>query len=288
MIKSMTAFASSEAEIGDLIINCELRTVNHRYCDVSVKIPERLRFIESDARTLISAKLNRGKIECGLSYRKQNREGQGFNVNLEAVAALLKITQQIEHLMPAPARFSALDILALPAIQQEAPIDRETLHNGLVELIENTLAQLITTREREGRQLAGLIEERCYKMQGFVTQATQRMPEVLSNIRLKLQERVNELVSNPDVDRLEQELVHLTQKLDIAEELDRLNTHIHEVLRIIKQSEPVGRRLDFLMQELNREANTLGSKAADIEMTQIAIELKVLIEQMREQIQNIE
>jgi uncharacterized protein (TIGR00255 family) len=255
---------------------------------VSVKIPERLRFIESDARTLISAKLNRGKIECGLSYRKQNREGQGFNVNLEAVAALLKITQQIEHLMPAPARFSALDILALPAIQQEAPIDRETLHNGLVELIENTLAQLITTREREGRQLAGLIEERCYKMQGFVTQATQRMPEVLSNIRLKLQERVNELVSNPDVDRLEQELVHLTQKLDIAEELDRLNTHIHEVLRIIKQSEPVGRRLDFLMQELNREANTLGSKAADIEMTQIAIELKVLIEQMREQIQNIE
>jgi uncharacterized protein (TIGR00255 family) len=125
-------------------------------------------------------------------------------------------------------------------------------------------------------------------MQGFVTQATQRMPEVLSTIRLKLQERVNELVSNPDVDRLEQELVHLTQKLDIAEELDRLNTHIHEVLRIIKQSEPVGRRLDFLMQELNREANTLGSKAADIEMTQIAIELKVLIEQMREQIQNIE
>ena len=288
MIKSMTAFASSEAEIGDLIINCELRTVNHRSCDVSVKIPERLRFIESDARTLISAKLNRGKIECGFSYRKQNREGQGFNVNLEAVAALLRITQQIEHLMPAPARFSALDILALPAIQQEAVIDRETLHNGLVELIENTLAQLITTREREGRQLAGLIEERCYKMQGFVTQATQRMPEVLSNIRLKLQERVNELVSNPDVDRLEQELVHLTQKLDIAEELDRLTTHIHEVLRIIKQSEPVGRRLDFLMQELNREANTLGSKAADIEMTQIAIELKVLIEQMREQIQNIE
>ena len=288
MIKSMTAFASGEAELGDLIVNCELRTVNHRYCDLSFKIPERLRFIESDARTILSGKLNRGKIECSFSYKKQNRDGQGFTVNLEAVEALLKATQQIEHLMQAPARFSALDILALPAIQHEASVDREVLHNGLVALIQKTLAQLIETREREGRQLAILIEERCVKMQGFVMQATQRMPEVLTNIRAKLQERVTELVSNPDIDRLEQELVHLTQKLDIAEELDRLNTHITEVLRIIKQKEPVGRRLDFLMQEMNREANTLGSKAADIEMTQIAIELKVLIEQVREQIQNIE
>jgi uncharacterized protein (TIGR00255 family) len=288
MIKSMTAFSSGEAELGDLIVNCELRTVNHRYCDLSFKIPERLRFIESDARSILSGKLNRGKIECAFSYKKQNREGQGFTVNLEAVEALLKATQQIEHLMQAPARFSALDILALPAIQHEASVDREVLHNGLVALIQKTLTQLIETREREGRQLAILIEERCVKMQGFVAQAAQRMPDVLTNIRAKLQERVTELVSNPDIDRLEQELVHLTQKLDIAEELDRLNTHITEVLRIIKQKEPVGRRLDFLMQEMNREANTLGSKAADIEMTQIAIELKVLIEQVREQIQNIE
>jgi uncharacterized protein (TIGR00255 family) len=288
MIKSMTAFSSGEAELGDLIVNCELRTVNHRYCDLSFKIPERLRFIESDARSILSGKLNRGKIECAFSYKKQNREGQGFTVNLEAVEALLKATQQIEHLMQAPARFSALDILALPAIQHEACVDREVLHNGLVALIQKTLTQLIETREREGRQLAILIEERCVKMQGFVAQAAQRMPDVLTNIRAKLQERVTELVSNPDIDRLEQELVHLTQKLDIAEELDRLNTHITEVLRIIKQKEPVGRRLDFLMQEMNREANTLGSKAADIEMTQIAIELKVLIEQVREQIQNIE
>lgn len=288
MIKSMTAFSSGEAEIGDLIVSCEMRTVNHRYCDISLKIPDRLRFIEGDARTIISGKLNRGKIECALSYKKQNKEGQAFVVNLEAVATLLKATQQIEHLMQVPARFSALDILALPAIQQEVSTDKHLLYIGLTDLIERTLAQLIETREREGGQLATLIEERCYKMQQFVIQASQRMPEVLQNIRLKLQERVSELVTNPDSDRLEQELVHLTQKLDIAEELDRLNTHINEVLRIIKQKEPVGRRLDFLMQEMNREANTLGSKAADIEMTQIAIELKVLIEQMREQIQNIE
>ena len=288
MIKSMTAFSNGEMELGDLIVNCELRTVNHRYCDITLKIPERLRFIEGDARAIISGKLNRGKIECALSYKKQSRDGQSFNVNMEAVAALLKATQQIEHLMQAPARFSALDILALPAIQHEASVDRQLLHDGLVTLIQRTLTQLIETREREGRHLGMLIEERCYKMQAFVTQAAQRMPEVLVNIRTKLQERVTELVANPDPDRLEQELVHLTQKLDIAEELDRLNTHINEVLRIVKQTEPVGRRLDFLMQEMNREANTLGSKAADIEMTQIAIELKVLIEQMREQIQNIE
>ncbi|MDD5214525.1 MAG: YicC family protein [Methylococcales bacterium] len=288
MIKSMTAFSSGEAELGDLIVSCELRTVNHRYCDLSFKIPERLRFIEGDARSILSGKLSRGKIECSLSYKKQNKEGQGFAVNLEAVAALLKATQQIEHLMQAPARFSALDILALPAIQHEATTDRQVLHNGLVELLQKTLSHLIESREREGRQLAILIEERCIKMQQFVQQAAVRMPEVLQNIRTKLHERVIELVANPDMDRLEQELVHLTQKLDIAEELDRLGTHINEVLRIIKQKEPVGRRLDFLMQEMNREANTLGSKASDIEMTQIAIELKVLIEQVREQIQNIE
>jgi uncharacterized protein (TIGR00255 family) len=288
MIKSMTAFANGEVELGDLVVNCELRTVNHRYCDLTFKIPERLRFIEGDARAILNGKLSRGKIECSLSYKKQNKEGQGFAVNLEAVAALLKATQQIEHLMQSPARFSALDILALPAIQHEASVDRQHLHEGLIVLLQRTVGQLIETREREGRQLAILIEERCVKMQQFVLQAAQRMPEVLLNIRVKLQERVSELVANPDMDRLEQELIHLTQKLDIAEELDRLETHIVEVLRIIKQKDPVGRRLDFLMQEMNREANTLGSKAADIEMTQIAIELKVLIEQVREQIQNIE
>ena len=288
MIKSMTAFSSSEAELGDLVVNCELRTVNHRYCDLAFKIPERLRFIEADARAILSGKLSRGKIECLLSYKKQNKEGQGFSINLEAVTALIKATEQIEALMKSPAPFSALESLALPAIQQEAVTDRQILHDGLVELLNKTVLQLVESREREGRQLAILIEERCMKMLQLIVQATQRMPDVLASIRTKLHERVLELVANPDMDRLEQELVHLTQKLDIAEELDRLSTHINEVVRLIKQKEPVGRRLDFLMQEMNREANTLGSKASDIEMTQISIELKVLIEQVREQIQNIE
>ena len=162
------------------------------------------------------------------------------------------------------------------------------LNEQITHLVKQTLAQFLEVREREGTQLKALIEERCIKMQGFVVLAGKRIPEVLVLIRNKLKDKITELVAQPDFDRLEQELVFLAQKLDISEELDRLDTHIMEVLRVLKEKEPVGRRLDFLMQELNREANTLGSKSTDKEMTQIAIELKVLIEQMREQIQNIE
>lgn len=288
MIRSMTAYAGNEASIGDSTINCELRSVNHRYCDITLKLPDQLRFIEADLRSIITAKIYRGKIECTLSYKKQANNGQGYNVNMDAVAALLAATDQIEEHMLAPLSFSALDVLAFPGIQQEAITDKSHLNEEITHLVKQTLAQLIEVREREGAQLKVLIEERCKKMQGFVASAGQRMPEVLLLIRNKLKDRITELVAQPDFDRLEQELVILAQKLDITEELDRLDTHITEVLRVLNQKEPVGRRLDFLMQELNREANTLGAKSTDKEMTQIAIELKVLIEQMREQIQNIE
>ncbi len=288
MIRSMTAYAGNEASIGDSTINCEIRSVNHRYCDITLKIPDQLRFIEADVRSIITAKISRGKIECSLSYKKQPKGGQGFNVNMDAVAALLAATDQIEEHMLAPLSFSALDILAFPGIQQEQNTDKSHLNEEITHLVKQTLTQFLEVREREGAQLKALIEERCIKMQGFVVQAGQRIPEVLLLIRNKLKDRIIELVAQPDFDRLEQELVFLAQKLDITEELDRLDTHITEVLRVLKEKDPVGRRLDFLMQELNREANTLGSKSTDKEMTQIAIELKVLIEQMREQIQNIE
>jgi len=288
MIKSMTAYAGNEASIGDSTINCELRSVNHRYCDITLKLPDHLRFIEADLRSIIAAKISRGKIECALSYKKQAKIGQGYNVNMDAVTALLAATDQIEEHMLAPLSFSALDVLAFPGIQQEASTDKSHLNEEITHLVKQTLEQLLEVREREGAQLRVLIEERCIKMQGFVALASQRLPEVLLLTRNKLKARITELVAQPDFDRLEQELVFLAQKLDITEELDRLDTHITEVLRVLKEKDPVGRRLDFLMQELNREANTLGSKSTDKEMTQIAIELKVLIEQMREQIQNIE
>jgi len=284
----MTAFAGNETEIGDLTISCELRSVNHRYCDITFRLPDRLRFIEADLRSAIAAKINRGKVECTLSYKKQVKNGQSFIINTDAVTTLLAAASSIEQQMLAPLSFSALDVLAFPGIQQEPDIDKEQLNLGITTLVDQTLAQLLEAREREGAQLKFLIEERCAKMLVFVVLAGKRMPEVLLLIRNKLKDRITELVAQPDFDRLEQELVLLTQKLDITEELDRLETHITEVLRVLSQKEPVGRRLDFLMQELNREANTLGSKSTDKEMTKIAIELKVLIEQMREQIQNIE
>ncbi len=288
MIRSMTAYAVNEASIGEATLNCELRSVNHRYCDITLKLPDQLRFIETDLRAIIAAKTSRGKIECTLSYKKQAKNGQSFNVNMDAVTALLAATDQIEEHMLAPLSFSALDVLAFPGIQQEPSTDKTHLVEEITHLVKKTLAQFLEVREREGAQLKALIEERCIKMQGFVVIAGHRMPEVLLLIRNKLKDKITELVAQPDFDRLEEELVILAQKLDITEELDRLDTHIIEVLRVLEEKDPIGRRLDFLMQELNREANTLGSKSTDKKMTQIAIELKVLIEQMREQVQNIE
>ena len=288
MIRSMTAYAGNEVSIGDITLNCELRSVNHRYCDITLKLPDHLRFIETDLRALLATKINRGKVECAISYKKQAKNGQSFNVNLEAVAALLAATDQIEQQMQASLSFSALDILAFPNITQEPSIDKLILNEEVTQLVKTTLAKFLEVREREGAQLKVLLAERCIKIQAFSVLAAKRMPDVLLLIRNKLKDKIDELQVQPDFDRLEQELVFVAQKLDITEELDRLDTHIIEVLRVLQEKEPVGRRLDFLMQELNREANTLSSKSTDKEMTSIAIELKVLIEQMREQIQNIE
>lgn len=288
MIRSMTAFAGQEAEIGNFTLGCELRSVNHRYCDISLRLPDRLRFVETELRAAIAAKISRGKVECILSYKNQAKNGPGYIINMDAVTTLLNAASSIEQQMTCHLSFSALDVLAFPGIQQEPDIDKEQLSSAITNLVEQTLAQLLETRQREGAQLKLLVEERCVKMLDFVVLADKRMPEVLLLLRRKLKDRVIELVAQPDFDRLEQELVLLAQKLDIAEELDRLKTHINEVLRVLEQNDPIGRRLDFLMQELNREANTLGSKSVDKEMTKIAIELKVLIEQIREQIQNIE
>ncbi len=284
----MTAFASDELEIDNLTVNCELRSVNHRYCDVSLKLPERLRFVEGDIRSIITTSLKRGKIECSLSYKKQAKQKQTITIDDDAVKALLQATSQIEDLMHNGRPFTAFDVLNYPGIQQETEINKDTLLQGIRTLVEQSLQQLVVAREREGAQLSELIELRCKKVQLLVEAANQRMPEVLQRIRSKTKERLAELVVDPDFDRLEQEMVFLSQKLDVAEELDRLDTHVNEVLNVLTKQEPIGRRLDFLMQEMNREANTLGSKSADKEMTQISIDLKVLIEQMREQIQNIE
>src|SRR5665647_3024855 len=190
MIRSMTAYAGNEASIGDSTLNCELRSVNHRYCDITLKLPDHLRFIETDLRSIIAAKINRGKIECSLSYKKQAKDGQSFNVNIDAVTALLAATDAIEEHMLAPLSFSALDVLAFPGIQQEPATDKTHLNEEITHLVKQTLAQFLEVREREGAQLKVLIEDRCIKMQGFVVLAGHRMPEVLLLIRNKLKDKI--------------------------------------------------------------------------------------------------
>lgn len=288
MTNSMTAFANSEMDFDNLTINCELRSVNHRYCDINIKVPERFRFTEANIRHSISDKLKRGKIECSLSYKKHSLAQQQLTLDMDAFSALLATTQSIEQLMENPLAFSALEVLAFPGIQIEKQSDKTALLQSLEQLLATAIDNLLLARQREGAQLSQLISSRCVKMQALVIQAQNRMPLVLEHLRTKFRHHIAELVAEPNNDRVEQEMVLLTQKLDVDEELDRLNTHIVEVLRILEQNEPIGRRLDFLMQEMNREANTLGSKSADKEMTAISIEFKVLIEQMREQVQNIE
>lgn len=287
MIRSMTAFAVNDTEVGNMALSCELRSVNHRYLDISLKLPEWLRFAENDIRALIGNKISRGKIECNINLKKQMGR-TGLMIDKTAVEALIAAATEIEHYLPAALPYSALDILAFPGIQQEPELDKAGLIVAINNLVIATVEQLAQTRAREGAQLKALIEERCHKIRSFVSQATQRIPQAQEGIRTKLLGRLAELTVQPDFDRLEQELVFLAQKLDVSEELDRLDTHITEVLRVINQPEPAGRRLDFLMQELNREANTLGSKSTDKELTHISVELKVLIEQIREQVQNIE
>ena len=288
MTNSMTAFANSEMDFENLTIYCELRSVNHRYCDITIKTPERFRFADPDIRHSISDKLKRGKIECSLSFKKHSFAQQKLTIDMHAVSALLSTTQEIEQLIDKHRAFSALEVLAFPGVQIEKQSDKAVLLQTLQQLLATAINNLLLARQREGTQLSQLISSRCVKLQKLVSQAHNRMPLVLEHLRTKFKHHIAELVAEPNNDRVEQEMVLLTQKLDVDEELDRLDTHIIEVLRVLEQNEPIGRRLDFLMQEMNREANTLGSKSADKEMTAISIELKVLIEQIREQVQNIE
>ncbi len=284
----MTGYANADVELPELRINCELRSVNHRYLDISFKIPEKFRFMEPEIRSRLQSGLGRGKIECLLSYKHSSGSSSSIAINDEVLQELINTIKKIDSSTGSTGHYSAMDILNWPGVQQEQTIEQDSLKHDLVELIDTTLNKLKTVRQQEGGQLAKLIEQRCHKIEQLVKQASSLMPKTIEALQNKLKIKIETIAAQPDPDRLEQELVYLAQKMDVEEELDRLATHVQEVLATLKKNEPVGRRLDFLMQEMNREANTLGSKSANIDMTNIAIELKILIEQMREQIQNIE
>jgi uncharacterized protein (TIGR00255 family) len=289
MPRSMTGFARREAKLPWGTAVWEIRSVNHRYLEPSFRLPEDFREIEPNLREAIRKALQRGKIEASLTIQWE-QEGDGeLGINLARVAQLTKATQQINGLLGnAAALVNALDILKYPGVIQKQEIDREQMQVAVLKLFDSALEGLIEHRSREGAELENLIVQRLDSVSAQVLKVRARMPEILAAQRDKLQTKLAALQVDLDPERLEQEIVLLAQKADVDEELDRLDTHVIEVKRSLKQTDSLGRRLDFLMQELNREANTLSSKSIVSDTTQAAVELKVLIEQMREQVQNIE
>ncbi|MDQ5908802.1 MAG: YicC family protein [Pseudomonadota bacterium] len=288
MLRSMTAFARQEQASAWGVIIWELRSVNHRYLETSIRLPEALRSLESLARERIAAKLSRGKVEGTLKLQTTGAALTGITLNPPVVERLLEVAGELEHLMGPGTGLRLIDVLRWPGVVSEAEPDLDEIKLTLLNSLDVALAELVATREREGQRTAELIQQRCVAMSEQVKQVRARRPEVLARWRDKLLGRLADLSAEADPGRLEQELVLVAQRLDVDEELDRLDAHLHEIEAVLKRKEPVGRRLDFLMQELNREANTLSSKSADADTTRASIELKVLIEQMREHIQNIE
>ncbi len=287
-IRSMTAFARHQLrdDFGEL--TWEIRSVNHRYLETMVRLPEELRAIEPVVRERINQRLGRGKVDCGLRYKPGVGSGGELKVNELLVQQLLGAAEQMMHKMHSSQLPAIMDILRWPGVLEAEEQDFTPVQNSAVQILDETLDELIESREREGARLADLIRLRVAGMREQVERARVRMPEVISALRERLTAKLAEISESLDQERLEQEMALLAQRLDVDEEMDRLTTHLDEVEDVLKRKEPVGRRLDFLMQELNREANTLGSKSADSETTAISVEMKVLIEQMREQVQNLE
>ncbi|MCK5499593.1 MAG: YicC family protein, partial [Gammaproteobacteria bacterium] len=266
----------------------EIRTVNHRYLDVNLRLPEELRMLEAKIREHISNKLKRGKVDCSLRFDANEISREGLSINVELAKSLVQSAESVQSSMDNPAALNAMDVLRWPGVINRDMIDAESISDPLLEQLDLTLERVLETRLGEGQKLQLMILERCESIASLLNVFKEKLPEIQQMLRDRLTQKSQELAIELDKDRLEQEILLLVQKSDVAEELDRLDAHLEEVRQVVQKDEPVGRRLDFLMQELNREANTLGSKAANLDYTNTSVDLKVLIEQMREQIQNIE
>ncbi len=286
MIRSMTAFASAEgaSDLGSL--SCELRTVNHRYLETSLRLPEELRQFEPDLRECIASRIARGKVDVSVRLRGDHGS-QGLELDDKLVQRLAALHQELHNTFPG-ARVETTELLRFPGVLRQPRVDHDALQATVLSVLGQALDGLTASREREGARLADMLRERLDGIEEQVLVLRKLMPEIRAGLRQRLESRLADLAQPVDPGRLEQELVMQVTRADVDEELDRLDTHVVEARRVLTLDEPVGRRLDFLMQEFNREANTLGSKAIDTRSTQAAVELKVLIEQMREQVQNIE
>ena len=283
----MTAFARVENAGPYGTLSWELRSVNHRYLEPHLRLPEAFRDLEGSVREALRQALARGKVECTLRLAEESG-GQSLTVDRERAAQVVAAAETVAALIQQPAALNPLEVLAWPGVLVADAADPQALNAAALALFEQALDELKNGRAREGAALAALLEERLAAIGKEVDDLPELVPQMLAAQRQKIESRFAELKAELDPQRLEQELVLLAQKSDVAEELDRLSTHVREVRRVLKAGGAAGRRLDFLMQELNREANTLGSKAFDPRSTQAAVNLKVLIEQMREQVQNIE
>lgn len=288
MAQSMTAFATTAVQENNLNISWELRSVNQRFLDISTRLPANFRSLESEVRKLTGNYIKRGKIECGLTIQEKSENHESIQLDIELVNQIISATKQITSIQPSVTPANVLDILSWPGVQQHKQFTIEAFKSSILKALDMTLKQLIEMKQREGQHLSTLLQNKCKAVSLQTTIARNRIPDVLQETKQKIIEKIKSLELEPDTDRLEQELVYLAQKMDITEELDRLDAHVIEIQNSLQQSGPVGRRLDFLMQELNREANTIGSKSNDIIISKVSVELKVIIEQMREQVQNLE
>jgi len=285
MIRSMTAYASAETGGAAGTLSCELRTVNHRYLELSPRLPDELRSLESQLRERIAARLSRGKVD--VTVRSSDSRSESLQVDNALLSRLSELNLDMQARFPGM-QLQFTELLRFPGVLQQDAADPEARQAALFEVLDRALDALTATREREGAKLGGILRERLDAIERIVAQVREWMPEIRAALRTRLEARLADLKQPADPGRLEQELVLQITRSDVDEELDRLSTHITETRRVLGLKEPVGRRLDFLMQEFNREANTLGSKSVDARSTNAAVELKVLIEQMREQVQNIE
>ena len=288
MIRSMTAYTLHEWQTELGVFRWELKSVNHRYLELAVKLPETCRAIETEMRQRLNQKLSRGKVDCFLRFKPAGDLLPEVSLNEEALQRLLALENQVLSASSRAAPATTLALLGWPGILDEQEPDFSNVQAEALKGLDKAVDELVAAREREGGRLRTTIESRLDQIEALGEQVRQRLPVVIAQQEEKIQERLKELKVEVDEARLAQELAILAQKADIAEELDRLQSHVSEVRQVLQSHEPKGRRLDFFMQEFNREANTLGSKSSDKSVTRCSVDLKVLIEQIREQVQNIE
>ena len=287
MPRSMTAFARNTTDFPWGSVTCELRSVNHRFLETGFRLPETLRQVEMSLREIARKKLSRGKVDCSIQLAFNSTDAT-VSADLTLAKQYIELAQQLAAQIDNPAAISPLDIMRWPGVLKEQNVESEHLQTAAIETFKLTVSQLLEGRQREGDKLADMIEQRLVGIQEQTTIVRENLPDILAHQRMRLEEKMADMKSQLDESRLEQEMVIIANRTDVDEELDRLDVHIAEIRRVLQSSDSIGRRLDFLMQELNREANTLGSKSIAGVTTQASVELKVLIEQMREQIQNLE